>query len=95
MDNTMDARKLKALADASRWGIIRLLLDGPKTVSDLNLDIEIEQSLLSHHLKILRDEGLVEGERRGKCVFYRLAKNVRLMKRRKGLDLGCCQILIK
>jgi ArsR family transcriptional regulator len=95
MKHIQDAKKLRALADSSRWKVVLLLLEGPRTVGDLNAHIGIEQSLLSHHLKILRDEGLVERERQGKRMLYRLARQVRLIRGRKGIDLGCCRILMK
>jgi len=83
-------RRLKALADTHRWTVIAILMDGSKTVGELVDRLGLEQSLLSHHLKILRDEGLIESTREGKNVRCRLAEGVGLTNARRGLNLGCC-----
>ena len=83
------AQRLKILADPNRFAILRLLLDGPKHVWELNAELTLEQSLLSHHLKILRQEGLVESQRDGKAVLYCLAPGVRI-KSGRGINLECC-----
>lgn len=83
------AQRLKVLADPNRFAILRLLLDSPKYVWELNAELDLEQSLLSHHLKILRQEGLVESQRLGKAVLYCLAPGVRINSG-KGINLECC-----
>ncbi len=83
------AQRLKVLADLNRFTILRLLLDGPKHVWELNEELSLEQSLLSHHLKILRQEGLVQSQRDGKAVLYCLAPGVRINSG-KGINLECC-----
>lgn len=83
------AQRLKVLADSNRFAILRILLDGPKYVWELNTELLLEQSLLSHHLKILRQAGLVEAQREGKAVLYSLAPGVR-MTSGKGINLECC-----
>ena len=86
------ASRLKVLADETRLAVLELLMDGPQHVGELNETLEIEQSLLSHHLKVLRDAGLVESEREGKQVLYRLAQPVKGNRKRRSIDLGCCHI---
>jgi len=86
------ADRLKVLADASRLAILEILMDEPKHVWELNVDLNLEQSLLSHHLKVLREEGFVKSTRNGKAVLYRLAPEVQLSSR-KAINLGCCQLL--
>lgn len=86
---------LKVLADETRLGVVRQLLQGPLHVSAINARMQVEKTLLSHHLKVLRDAGIVEGEREGKAVLYRLAPAVASKRRGKGLDLGCCQIVFE
>jgi len=86
------ASTLKVLADETRLEIVEQLLQGPKHVGEINLKIQIEQSLLSHHLKILRDSGLVTSQRDGKSVLYSLAQEVENTKSKKAVDLGCCLI---
>jgi ArsR family transcriptional regulator len=86
------ARRLKALADPSRWAIITSLMNSPKMVAELQTELQIEQTLLSHHLKILRAEGFVESVREGKNVRCRLADNVLISGEHPGIDLGCCRL---
>ena len=63
---------------------------GPLHVSEMNAALGLEQSLLSHHLRVLRDGGIVEGVRDGKAVLYRLAPGLKLDG--IGIDLGCCKL---
>lgn len=84
------ARRLRVLADETRLAVLRLLLEGPRHVWEMNEEIGIDQSLLSHHLRTLRDAGLVVSERDGRTVLYRLAPGVRVRSERGGIDLGCC-----
>jgi len=83
---------LKVLAEATRLEVARLLLDGPKRVGELIATLRIDQSLLSHHLRVMRDAGLVRADRDGKAMRYRLAPG--LADRRGGgtIDLGCCAL---
>jgi len=88
------ARRLKLLADETRFQILELLREKPRYVGEMNQIIPIEQSLLSHHLKILREEGLVKAERIGKGVLYDLTPEVAEF-REKGFNLGCCLLEFK
>ncbi|NET54701.1 MAG: winged helix-turn-helix transcriptional regulator [Symploca sp. SIO2E6] len=83
-------RKLKVLADTTRLSVLKILMEGPKHVGELNAVLGIEQSLLSHHLKVLREEGFVTATRDGKAVLYRCAANIRQRNGGKAIDLGCC-----
>ena len=68
------ARVFKALADPTRVSIVNRLASGdPCCVCDLTDTFELSQPTVSHHLRILRDAGLVEAERRGTWAYYRLA----------------------
>ena len=84
--------KLKILSDFTRLSVLKILIQEPKTVGELNAVLGLEQSLLSHHLRILREAGLVTSERDGKAVLYRLAEAVRSSDSLRGLNLGCCQL---
>ena len=85
--------QLKVLADSTRLAVIRLLLAHPLHVTELSEKLNVEQSLLSHHLKILRDAQLVEATREGKQVFYKVAEGVeRSFTSAEAIDLGCCQL---
>ncbi|MGH7884908.1 MAG: ArsR/SmtB family transcription factor [Thermodesulfobacteriota bacterium] len=81
--------KLKVLKDGNRLAILRLLMVGPKHVNELNAVLKIEQSLLSHHLKVLRDEGFVISSQDGKSVLYNIASSVKANKPNT-IDLKCC-----
>ena len=64
-------------------------MEGPKNVSEINHYLEIEQSLLSHHLQILRKAGFVQSNRVGKAVLYSLAPGIQPNSMQE-IDLGCC-----
>lgn len=81
---------LKLLADETRLAVVRQLIDGPKHVGEINEALGLEQSLLSHHLKILRDAGLVTSRRDGKAVLYSLAPEFQRSTRGAAINLGCC-----
>jgi ArsR family transcriptional regulator len=66
------ARTFKALADPTRLRILNLLLVRPGCVCELQAVLDLPQSLLSRHLAYLRNAGLVQDERQGMRVFYRL-----------------------
>ncbi len=86
------ASMLKALSDETRLDIVRLLMDEPRHVGALNEHIKIEQSLLSHHLRLLRESGLVSAKRDGKAVLYRISDEAEMRRSGKVLNLGCCKI---
>jgi ArsR family transcriptional regulator len=86
------ASLLKVLADDTRLAVVQQLMQGPKHVSELNENLQLEQSLLSHHLKMLREAGLVLSERDGKRVTYRLAPGMESARTGKAINLGCCLI---
>ena len=65
-----DARFFRALGDATRLGIIRLLLERPHTVSELTAKLEAPQSRVSNHLACLRWCGFVTTERKGRQIIY-------------------------
>ena len=86
------AHLLKVLADETRLGVVRQLMNRPMHVGEINEDLQVEKTLLSHHLKVLREAGIVEAERDGQAVLYRLSPEVASRKRGQSIDLGCCQI---
>jgi ArsR family transcriptional regulator len=63
-----------ALADETRWRLLRLLFDEPLCVCELADILGLPQSSASSHLQILRQAGLLESERRGKWIYYRVAR---------------------
>jgi len=84
------ADALKVLADETRLAVVELLMEKPRHVGEMMETLDVEQSLFSHHLRILRDAGLVTSERDGKAVLYRLAPDVKPVRRGKAINLGCC-----
>ena len=66
---------MQALAAPNRVRIIRRLRDGPCSVGTLTQAVGMEQSAVSHHLRRLRDVGLVVSQRRGRSVIYALNRN--------------------
>src|SRR5688500_3522764 len=63
---------LKALAEPLRWRILELLATEELCVCHLVEALGIAQPLVSHHLKVLRDAGLVDSERHRYWTYYRL-----------------------
>ncbi len=66
------ARVLKVLANESRLLIVDRLYRGECTVTELVDLVGLDQSTVSKHLAVLRANGIVEDERRGNSVVYRL-----------------------
>ncbi|HEY8081811.1 MAG TPA: metalloregulator ArsR/SmtB family transcription factor [Acidimicrobiales bacterium] len=69
---------LKALATEVRFGVVAQLRKGPHCVHELQTALrregrDVSQPLLSHHLRVLRDAGLVSTTRRGAEITYELA----------------------
>jgi len=67
------ARVFKALGHATRLFMVRELGRGERCVQDLQQLVGSDLSTVSKHLSVLREAGLVRGERRGNQVFYSLA----------------------
>jgi ArsR family transcriptional regulator, arsenate/arsenite/antimonite-responsive transcriptional repressor len=69
------ARALKTIADPARLRLLSLIQSQPggeTCVCHLTEPLGLSQPTVSHHLKVLHDAGLVERERRGSWVFYRV-----------------------
>jgi len=67
------AARFKALADPTRVAIVnRLSVADEVCVCNLTETFDLSQPTISHHLKVLRDAGLVEASRRGTWAYYRL-----------------------
>lgn len=65
---------LKCLADKNRLSVFAILTYGDYTVSEMYLCLNLPQNLISHHLKQLRQAGLVRNVRRGRQIYYSLNK---------------------
>ena len=69
------ARALQALADPARLRLLSLIASCPDAEAcgcDLTTPVGLSQPTVSHHLNVLHEAGLLERERRGKWVFYRV-----------------------
>jgi len=66
------AETLQALVAPSRLLILSQLRQGPATVSELTASLELEQSAISHQLRLLRIMGLISSTRSGRNVTYTL-----------------------
>jgi ArsR family transcriptional regulator len=63
---------LAAVADPIRWQLIAQLSEEKRCVCQLRTEPEIPANLLSYHLKVLREAGLIVGTRRGRWIDYQL-----------------------
>jgi len=74
LNNSFEARAkvMKAMAHPSRLMVIDELSRGERCVCDLQELIGHDMSTVSKHLNVLKKAGLVEDERRGKNIYYRL-----------------------
>jgi DNA-binding transcriptional ArsR family regulator len=67
------AATFKALSDPTRVAIVNRLSKADEVcVCDLTAAFELSQPTISHHLRVLRDAGLVEAQPRGTWAYYRL-----------------------
>jgi len=89
------AEKLKVLSDKTRLAVMECLMEGPSHVGPLADALKIEQSLLSHHLKVLREAGLVIADRDGKSMLYRVAPETKVPGSSRAINLGCCRLLFE
>ena len=80
--NTVDFAK--AIGDETRQKIMSLCCCRQLSVSDIVAQMGVTQPTVSHHLKVLRDAGLVSAERRGKEIYYTLNQ--------EKLAQGCCRV---
>jgi ArsR family transcriptional regulator, arsenate/arsenite/antimonite-responsive transcriptional repressor len=69
---TVLASRLKALADPTRLRMLNLLAEQPQPlcVCDITSQFRLRQPTISHHLRILREAGLINGEKRGVWSYY-------------------------
>jgi ArsR family transcriptional regulator len=63
---------LKSVADETRLAILTMLHDGEMCVCEIMEFLSVSQPAVSHHLRILRQAGLINDRRQGKWIFYSL-----------------------
>lgn len=71
----------KALSDPTRLRILRVLMEAPHCVCELESELGLAQPLLSRHLAYMRHAGIVEGVREGVRVNYRLRRDNETLRR--------------
>ena len=69
-------RRFQAVAEETRFEIVRRLAGGERCVCELQDDLDAAQSRLSFHLKKLKDAGVVSDRRDGRWVYYSLVPEV-------------------
>lgn len=65
---------LKVIAEENRLKILCMLKDGEKCVCEIWKNLDLPQNLTSHHLKILRDQGLITARKDGQKMYYAIDK---------------------
>ena len=86
------AERLKVIADPTRLKVLRQLVDGAKSVGEINEALRLPQNLLSHHLKVLREADLLTAKRIGKQIHYSITRSVETDQDLETIDLGCCRV---
>ena len=66
----------KALADPTRRRVLQLLRQGPKSAGELAEHFPVSKPTMSAHFAVLREAGLVDSEKHGKAIIYRLRMSV-------------------
>ena len=88
VDSTAPTDGLRAVAEPLRWRILVLLGREELCVCHLVEALGAPQSLISHHLRVLRDAGLVETERYRYWTYYRLRREAVVQLGRELMDLA-------
>lgn len=69
-----DLRKLQlvfqTLSDYNRLGIIRFICEKESSVGEIVKEIKLSQPLVSHHLRVLKENGILETKRKGPFIYY-------------------------
>lgn len=97
LDTAECAMLLKAMADPTRLSILRSLVGGERSVTNLAQTLKLPQPAVSHHLAILRHAGLLTQTRAGRKVIYRLHPSAarHLSEREDVIELGCCSVSLR
>jgi ArsR family transcriptional regulator len=73
-DRALAALRFRALGDETRLRLLEVLTAGERCVAELMDALALGQSLVSHHLRALREAGLVNVRRDGRWVYYSIAE---------------------
>ena len=75
LDTEAQAALLSTVADPYRLAVLQTLTSGSTCVCELQARIPIAANLLSYHMKVLREAGLIIGARRGRWIDYSLTES--------------------
>ncbi len=78
----------RALGDATRWRVIELLASESRCACELQVAAGVPGNLLAHHLKVLREAGLISRTRRGRWTDYRLEQGALVALAQRLLAVG-------
>ena len=70
-----NAKIFKAFCDETRLMVLSLLQGGEKCACDLLEQVNVGQSTLSHHMKILIESGVIDSRKEGKWMYYSISKS--------------------
>lgn len=87
---TKDTRIFKAFCDENRLRILELLQSGEKCACKLQEALNIGQSTLSHHMRILCESGVVSARKEGKWVYYSIDQEGRAIALERLAALTVC-----
>jgi DNA-binding transcriptional ArsR family regulator len=91
MSNTQIDKVFEALASTPRRKILAYLAETEMTAGDISTRFEMSKPALSKHLRILENAGLVESEKRGQYVWYRLVSD-NLINTLNGFAFAVCPV---
>lgn len=69
-------RVFKALSDPTRRRVLQLLREGPMLAGELSEQFAVSKPTMSAHFSVLQEAGLIEAEKRGRTIVYRLKMSV-------------------
>ncbi len=72
---------MRSLAEPIRLQVVQALQHGERCVCDLTSDLDLAQSKLSFHLKVLKEAGLIRARQEGRWIYYRLEPSTLLLLR--------------
>jgi ArsR family transcriptional regulator len=79
MNKKLDVKKyLTAIAEPNRLAILNFLKNGEQCACDIHRRLKLPQNLNSHHLKVLKDSGLLKSRREGTKILY--SRNEEILK---------------
>lgn len=83
---------LKALGEETRLRILRLLFKEPLSVNAISERLGVSQYNVSKHLRIMREAGLLEAQKKGKLRLHGVPRDLKsqVAANENVLDLGCC-----